>query len=286
MLYVIGFIFGLDFSKKFDTRLRFHRVLNLKNPTTLADKVSYIELHEQLPLASRCTDKYAVRKYITEKGYGDSLVPLAYEGVWSSVEEINFDILPERFVIKATHGCKMNYFVPDKTKLDINDCKKTLRKWLGTSYGKYSIEPHYLSIPHRLYAEEYLEEMSNLIDYKIHCLNGIPRFILVLSERKVDKDKPMQVTVDLFDTSWNVIHEVVRSNLEIPGNGNIPKPKHLAEMLKMAADLASEFKFVRIDLYELNDKIYFGEMTFSPACCVFPSFSERFNRKMGKYLKL
>ena len=277
---------GVDSAKKFDTYFRFHRKLDLKNPKTLADKVTYIELHDQSPLASMCTDKYAVREYVKSKGYGDTLVPLAYDGVWNSVDDINFDSLPNSFVIKATHGCKMNYFVTDKDELDIDDCKNTLRKWLDTTYGKYSLEPHYMSIPHRLYAEKYLGDMSGLIDYKIHCLNGIPRFIIALSDRKVDKDKPMQVTLDLFDTSWNSIPETVSSNSEIPGKGDISKPKLLAEMLKMAADLSADFKFVRVDLYELNDQIYFGEMTFSPACCVFPYFSDKFNQKMGEYLKI
>lgn len=216
-LNVVSKLAGVDVAKKFDTYFRFHRKLNLKNPKTLADKVTYIELHDQSPLASVCTDKYAVREYVKSKGYGNTLVPLAYEGVWNSVDDINFDDLPNSFVIKATHGCKMNYFVPDKRKLDINDCKRSLHKWMGTTYGKYSLEPHYLSILHRLYAEEYLGDMPRMIDYKFHCLNGKPRFILALSDRRVDKDKPMQVTLNLFDTSWNFIPEIVRFNSEIPG---------------------------------------------------------------------
>lgn len=276
-------IAGIDAAKKFDTYLRFHRRLNLKSPTTLADKVSYIELHDQSPLAPMCTDKYAVRDYIAKKGYADTLVPLV-GGVWNSVDEIDFNVLPESFVIKATHGCKMNYIVPDKNQLNVMDCKKTLQKWLDTTYGVYSMEPHYVPIPHRVYAEQYLGDMSGLIDYKIHCLNGIPKFIIAFSDRKVDEDKPMQVTLDLFDIAWNSIHETVRSNSEIPGKGNISRPKYLIEMLEMSADLAADFKFVRVDLYELNDRIYFGEMTFSPACCVFPYFSDKFIIQMGKYL--
>ena len=180
----------------------------------------------------------------------------------------------------------MNYFVPDKTKLDIQNCKSTLRKFLNTTYGKFSLEPHYITIPHRLYAETYLKNMSALIDYKIHCLNGIPQFIIAFSNRKVDGNKPMQVTLDLFDTSWNSIPETVRSNSEIPGKGNISKPKYLTEMLDMASNLAADFKFARVDLYELNDRIYFGEMTFSPACCVFPYLSDKFNCQMGQYLEI
>ena len=276
---------GIDFAKKFDTRLRFHRKLNLKHPTSLADKVSWIELHNQSPLAPRCTDKYAVRDYISQKGYAHTLVPLA-GGVWNSVDEIDFDALPDRFVIKATHGCKMNYIVPDKSKLDVKDCKSTLQKWLNTRYGEYSIEPHYKEIPARLYAEEFLGNMFGLVDYKIHCLNGHPKFILTTHDRVVTGDAPMQVSLDLFDTAWRPIPETVRSKSEIPGNGNVPKPEHLEEMLAMAADLSADFKFVRVDLYELEGKIKFGELTFSPACCVFPYFTEKFLLDMGQFLTI
>lgn len=284
-LQILTKIVGIDVAKKFDTYLRFHRSLNLKNPSTLADKVSYIELHDQSVLTGMCTDKYAVRDYVLQKGYAQTLIPLV-GGVWNNVDEIDFDVLPNSFVIKATHGCKMNYVVPDKKKLDIKDCKKVLQKWLDTKYGVYSMEPHYLKIPHRIYAEAYIGNMSKLIDYKIHCLNGVPKFILTVSNRIIDGDKPMRVTLDLFDTSWNLIQETIPCNFEMPGTGNIPKPQHLDKMLKMAKDLSEDFKFVRVDVYELDGEIKFGELTFSPACCVFPYYTEKFLSDMGKFLTI
>lgn len=283
LLSAVGKTCGLGVAKEFDAYFRFHRKLNLKTPITLADKVSYIELYIQSPLASICTDKFAVREYIMRKGYEHTLIPLV-GGVWNSADEIDFEALPSSFVIKATHGCKMNYIVADKYCLNIEHCKKEIKRWLNTTYGVYSMEPHYASIPHRVYAEKYLGDLSSLVDYKIHCLNGIPRFILAVSDRIADGDRPMQVTLDLFDISWNYIPETVKSNLEIPGKGSVKKPDHLDEMLKMAADLAEGFKFVRVDLYESNDQIFFGELTFSPACCVFPYFSDKFNREMGEKL--
>lgn len=160
ILHAIRIAAGIDAAKKFDARLRYHRKLDLKNPKTLADKVSYIELHEQSPLAPMCTDKYAVRDYVRSKGLGDILIPLAYDGVWDSEDEIDFDSLPQSFVLKATHGCKMNYIVRDKSKLDVEDCKAKMKSWLSTTYGTYSMEPHYEKIPHRLYAETYLENLN------------------------------------------------------------------------------------------------------------------------------
>lgn len=278
-------IFGVDFAKEFDTKFRRHRPLNLKNPTSLADKVSYIELHKQSPLASLCTDKYAVRDYIKEKGLEDILIPVV-GGPWSNVDEIDFDSLPSRFVLKATHGCKMNYIVSDKSKLDIDDCKKALSKWLNTTYGTYSMEPHYLSIPHRIYAEEYLDDVSKLTDYKFHCANGNPLFVLTVSNRKYNGDKGMSLTFDMFDINWKPIEGMIADKKEVPGNGSTPKPKTYDRMLEISKILSKDFDFVRVDLYERNEKVLFGELTFTPDGCIFPNFPQSFLEEMGSKLKI
>ena len=277
--------FGIDKAKKFDAKFRMHRGLNLSNPKSLADKVSYIELHKLSPLASRCTDKYAVREYISQKGYSQSLVPLA-GGPWERVIDVDFDILPNSFVLKATHGCKMNYFVPQKVALNKEECLSEMNRWMNTVYGTYSLEPHYALIPPRIYAEEYLGDMSGLIDYKFHCLNGIPTFVLVMSDRSVDGDKAMKVTIDCYDMEWNHIDAVCGAGSEVPGQGKVQKPKHFDEMIEMAKKLSEDFAFVRVDLYERNDQILFGELTFSPATCVFPYLKEDFLEEMGSKLKI
>lgn len=285
ILALITCIAGIDCAKIFDSQLRFHKKLNLKKPTTLSDKLAYIELHEQSPMASVCTDKFAVRDYVEKKGLGNILVPLV-GGPWNRAEDVDFASLPNSFAIKATHGCKMNYLVPDKTKMDVSKCFKEMLRWLATTYGGYSVEPHYYSIPHRIYAEEFLENSNQLIDYKIHCLNGKPEFILVCSDRKANGDAAMQVTLDLFDLEWNHIPELIPSGAEVAGDGSMVKPEKLAEMLKIAERLAEDFKFVRVDLYELNGKVYFGELTFSPGCCVLPYFTKKFDLEMGQKLKI
>lgn len=274
-------------AKKFDAWFRFGRKLNLDSPKTLADKVSLLSIgeYQNSELVAMCTDKYAVRQYVTDKGLGQILIPLA-GGCWRRVEEINFTELPDRIMLKATHGCKMNYPIPDKRKLDVSDCRAQIQKWLDTTYGTYSMELHYARIQHGVYAEQLLEDGGSLIDYKIHCLNGKPQFILVCSDRKIDGDKRMAVTLDLFDTEWNPIHEVRSSGLERAGTGKIPKPICLKEMLEIAEILSKDFKFVRVDLYEHNGAVLFGELTFTPACGVFPNFSTEFIRKMGDQMKL
>ena len=286
LLKIIILFFGIDNAKKFDSKLRFKKKLNLKNPQNLADKVAYIELHKQSSLASECTDKYAVREYIKNKGLEEILIPLI-GGPWNKVEDIDFSILPEDIVIKATHGCKMNYIINKKENFNELKCKKKMKEWLSVTYGTYSVEPHYLNIPHRLYAEKYLKELEGLIDYKLHCINGEPEFILVCSERKLRKtDKKMMVTLDLFDKEWKPIFEVIPSGLEIPGKGDIKKPTLFEEMKEIARKLSKDFAFVRVDLYQVGEKIYFGELTFSPACCVFPYFTDNFLLEQGKKLKI
>ena len=278
-------IFGIDFAKQFDAYLRFKRKLNLKNPQTLADKVTYLFLHKQTHLMSKCTDKWEVRKYITQKGLSDILIPTV-GGPWNKVKEIDFDKLPNKFILKATHGCKMNYIVEDKSKLDLVNCKKTLQSWLNTTYGTYSLETHYKKISHRIYAEQLLETQKGLMDYKIHCLNGVPQFILVCSDRN-SLGKSMQVTLDLFNTDWQSSNNFLQpSGLEVVGQNKINKPEKLQQMLSIATILSKDFSFVRVDLYEEKEKIYFGELTFSPACGVFPYFKDEFINDMGKRLNI
>lgn len=281
LLSLIEFLMGIDSAKKFDTKLRFHKSINLKNPKTLSEKVTYIELHRQSPLATRCTDKYAVREYVKANGLENILIPCV-GGPWEDVEQIDFDKLSYPCIIKATHGCKMNYILHDRNDLEVEECKRALSKWLKITYGTYSIEPHYKTIPHRSYAEMLIDGIDDLIDYKFHCINGNPEFVLTCSERKSDGDDAMAVTLDLFDMEWKHIPQVISKGKEIAGNGLIEKPKTFEEMTEIAKTLSQGFEFVRVDLYERDGKVLFGEMTFSPACCVFPYFSNDFDRDMGK----
>ena len=279
LLSCITAVAGIDNAKKFDTLFRDHKKLNLKNPQTLSDKVSYIELHEQSPLAASCTDKYAVREYVTNKGLGDILVPI-YGGGYTRFEDINLTELPDSFAIKATHGCKMNYLVPDKEKLDKNKCVAEMSKWLKTTYGTYSMEPHYLEIPHRIYAEEYLADADKLIDYKFHCMNGVPQFVLVCGDRVVT-EMGNSVSRHIFDMNWNHL-----SGLTDETADTVEKPEHFNQMIEIARELSADFKFVRVDLYDINGRVYFGELTFSPTNGVFSHYTQEFLNEMGSKLAI
>ena len=280
LLSFIEYLFGIDLAKKFDTKLRFHKSLDLKNPKTLSEKVTYIELHKQSPLAPSCTDKYEVREFVKSRGLENILIPV-YGESWSDVNQIDFNTLTYPCILKATHGCKMNYVLHDINNIDLQKCKKELSKWLKISYGTYSIEPHYKTIPHRIYAEKFIDGIDDLIDYKFHCINGNPEFVLTCSQRKANGDAAMAVTLDLFDMEWKHIPEIIGSGNEIAGDGLIQKPETFDRMKEIARVLSRGFEFVRVDLYEIDGNILFGEMTFSPACCVFPYFSKEFDIEMG-----
>lgn len=284
LLLIIEKTMGIDYAKKFDAYLRYRRKLNLKQPRTLADKVCYIELHKPSPMAAMCTDKYEVRNYIQSKGFGDILVPLA-GGPWTDPEDIDFSAVSAPCIFKGTHGCKMNYSMTDKASFDAAACKKEMRRWLRTTYGLYSVEPHYKSIPHRIYAEAYLGDQADLIDYKFHCMNGQPVFVLAVRDRKSDGDKKMQEVRELYDIDWTPIPGL-NSTQTRTEDYKIDKPVNYDRMVEIARETSKDFDFVRVDLYNVNGKIYFGELTFSPTGGVFSSYTDDFLLEMGSKLEL
>lgn len=275
MLNASAKVLGVRHTKQLDARIRFGRKLNLRNPVTLADKVSWLELNTDQSVPARLTDKYGVRAFVSQRGLEDILVPLC-GGPWSNAEEIDFEALPQSFVIKATHGCGMNLLVEDKASLDIPAARKKLDQWLHEDYPRACIEPHYRQVPRRLYAEMMLEAAEDIIDYKFHCFDGEPQFILVCSERTDG------LKLSLFDTEWNPLTEYLQ-NTPIP-NPLPAVPNQLTQMLDVARKLAHDFPFVRVDLYAIKNKIYFGEMTFSPAAGVFDYYNDEFIEKWGRKL--
>lgn len=285
---MLGFVetcFGIDFAKKMDVKLRFGTQLDLENPRTLADKVSYISLHTLSDEAVRCTDKWEARSYVTQKGLDNILVPV-YGLPVSEVDQLDFKGFPERFVLKATHGCRMNFICLDKSELNMAQCKKVIQRWLNTTYGTYSVEPHYRNIPHRVYCEAYIGEPGELVDYKIHCLNGEPSFILACKARRTKAGEGSSVAMYLYDLEWNPIDGLQNYRGHGPGVGAISKPGKLVEMLDIARELSEDFDFVRVDLYETGDQIWFGELTFTPANGVFPSYTQKLLETEGKKLKI
>lgn len=278
-------LLGQDRAKVLDARFRFHRKLNLKNPQSLADKVSYLSLHGLPDLAVTCTDKWAVRDYVAGKGLSEHLIPVYGTAVSRSVD-VDFEDLPASFVLKATHGCRMNIVCTDKSKLDIAQCRRTMDHWLSTTYGTYSMEPHYRTIPHRVYCEACLGPVEEMVDYKFHCIHGEPSFILVCSQRDDLEGKGSAVSMQLFDLDWNPIDGLRVYGGHRPGSNTVQKPEKLQRMLEIARTLSADFDFVRVDLYNVKGHIYFGEMTFTPANGIFASYQDWLLEQEGKKLHL
>jgi hypothetical protein len=245
--------------------------LNIKNPKTLDEKSFWLRIHSDLSQWTELADKYKVRDYIKQCGLGHTLVKLY--GVWDKAEDIDFDKLPDKFVLKTNHGFSRVILVPEKKRIDIVNVREQLAKWVNDKYGLVSFEPHYWNIQRKIIAEEYLQDMgsrrlsSSLIDYKFLCLNGEPEMIFVIYDRKkrterVD-DEPGLKTFAV-DINWNLINDVIPECAEKVHSLKIPKPECIREMTEIARILAKPFPMVRVDLYEVNRKVYFGELTFTP----------------------
>ena len=238
-------------------RKRTGKILDLKDPKTFNEKIQWMKLNDSTPLKTQLADKYLVRDWVKEKIGEEYLIPLL--GVWDSFDEIDFDALPNQFVLKANHGSGWNIVVKDKATFNKADAKNKFDKWLRTNYAFVGLEMHYLNIQPRIIAETYLENASgNLHDYKVFCFNGKVESVAYYCERSTG------LKVAFYDTQWNKL-SFINNNWPIKQE-DIPKPACLDELLKIAERLSEGFAHVRVDFYLLNDgSLKFGEMTFTPS---------------------
>ena len=236
-------------------KLRTGKILNLENPKTFSEKIQWIKLYDSTPLKTRLVDKYLVRDWIKKQVGEKYLIPLL--GVWDKFDDINFDKLPDKFVLKANHGSGWNIIVKNKSIFDKADAKRKLDKWLNTNYAFIrGFELDYKNISPKIIAEEFLEnEGKDLYDYKIWCFNGKPEFISLLAERQI------KLKIAVYDLNWNLLP----FRCTFPQYEKlVPKPDNLDEMLNVAKVLCKDFAYVRVDLYRLVDgSLKFGEMTFT-----------------------
>lgn len=232
------------------------RNLDLKNPKRFTEKLQWYKLYHRDPLMTQCADKYGVREYIIGKGYEDILVPLY--GAYEKTEDIDFDKLPNKFVLKTTNGSHTNIFCEDKSKLDVDATKRTLNEWLNKSAERAGREWAYYDIKPRIVCERYLEKDQNndLVDYKFFCFNGEPYCLYVIIERFLEDG----IKLGIFDLDFNQM-TVLRS--DIRGiTTHIEKPKNFDVMVKIARELSRDFPHTRVDLYNVDGSIVFGELTF------------------------
>jgi len=269
--------------------------LNLKDPKDFNEKVQWLKIYSDTSLWTEMADKYRVRNFISQCGLGDTLVKLY--GVWEKAEEIDFNLLPDKFVLKTNNSSGKIILVDDKGELNIKETRKLLNKWVRERHGLMSFEPHYWNIERRIIAEELLENnsgvglSSSLIDYKFWCIHGEPVIIMVLYDRnsmrvgqKGVKEGPHLKAV-AYDTVWKPRPEVLAGPLAHSVPVHIPRPKQFDEMIAICKTLSKPFPQVRVDLYEVNGKVYFGELTFTPGGNL-SYFSPEFFLQMGEKLDL
>ncbi len=251
--------------------------LNLKEPKDLNEKIQYLMLNKYGKRETELADKYKVRNYIKQKGYED-LLPRLY-GTYQKVDDIDYEKLPNQFVLKANNGCGGVIICLDKNKLNIKECNRNLKKALKKNFAKESLEYHYKNIKPLIICEEYINDGTgkNPIDYKINCFDGNAKCILVCS----DRDKDMRLRY--YDLNWNYLDYTAK---ELKSKKEFEKPKNLKEMIKIAEDLSKDFPYVRVDLYNAKGKIYFGELTFTPSAGMIHSMDQNGLNELGKLINL
>ena len=231
---------------------------DLKNPKTLNEKIQWIKLYDRNPLMTLYADKYEVRK-IVEKKVGPHILNELH-GVFESPDEIDFDSLPQSFVLKATHGSGWNIIVRDKSVLEIEKAKKKMEKWLEKNFYMKKREWAYKNIPPRIVCEKYMENKDgSLNDYKFYCFNGNPLFM------QVDFDRYSGHFRAFYDPEWQKLDFFIAKSRKVRHcEKEYKRPDCLTEMVKIARALSSDFTFARVDLYEVDGKTVFGEVTFYP----------------------
>ena len=261
----------------------FHKKPNIDKPQNLIEKIYWLQLYSDTSMWTKCADKYLVREYLHDLGM-DNYLPKLY-GKWESVDEISFDSLPPNYILKTNNGCGTCIIVRDKDK-EYDDIRKQLKQWLIVPYGWSGAQIHYTRIKPCIIAEQLMENSSkdnevsplSLIDYKIWCFNGEPESIFVVYNRNGHYAK-----IALYDTDWNMLdNKMIPTEYKtIDLDTHIERPKCLDEMLIVARKLSAPFKEVRVDLYVVEDKPVFGELTFTTGYGYFTE--EYYNYLGGKF---
>ena len=259
-------------------KARLGKELRLENPVTFNEKLQWLKLNDSRPEYRLMADKAEAKKYVASIIGEEYIVPTI--GVYNSLDEVDFNVLPDRFVLKCTHDSGGLVICEGKASFDTAKAKKTLRHFLARDYFTQWREWQYKDLPHRLIAEEYIEADGGLADYKIHCFNGEPRLILVCRDRFASTG----LTEDFFTETWE--HLDVRRPEHPNSSGRIEKPAQLGEMLRLARELARDIPFVRIDFYIANEKILFSEITLYPASGLTAFVPDSWDRTFGDWLDL
>jgi hypothetical protein len=267
--------------------VRFHRPIRLDPPVDLNEKILYLSLRTDTTKWTELADKYQVRKYVEGCGLSECLVKLY--GYWESADEIDFDKLPNSYILKSIQGAGDPVVVKEKSTFDKEKALKYMRKVYSQRYGGLEAGRHYMRIKPGIIAEELLvndllsSKYSNtIIDYKIWCINGVACYIMTCTNRV----PPHSTELMIYDREWNAHPEFFIYDSNYLESKPIPAPSNMTRMLEVAEKLANPFPIVRVDLYNLGGKIYFGEMTFTSLGGLMNYYTQEFLDKVGSMIDL
>lgn len=261
-------------------RLALKKSLNLENPKTYNEKLQWLKLHDRKPEYTQMVDKCDAKKYVAERIGEEYIIPTY--GVWNSFDEIDFDTLPDSFVLKCTHDCGGMVICKDKSKLDITAAKKKIKKALKRNYYSHGREWPYKNVKPRIIAEKYMEDSATaeLRDYKFFCFGGEPKILFIVSQRQSEND---ETKFDYFDMDFN--HLSLTNGH--PNASVLPsKPQNFELMRELAEKLSAGIPQLRVDFYEVDGKVYFGELTFFNRSGVVTFYPEEWNYTLGEWIKL
>lgn len=257
------------------------KITNFNEPKDLNEKIQWLMFFTDTTFWTLLADKYAVRQYVKNRVGEKYLIPLL--GKWDCAEDIDFDLLPEKFVIKPNNGSYDTIICRNKNNADINEIRNKLAYSLCHKFGYENAEPHYINIPPCIIAEKLLEtdEIGGLKDYKVWCFNGKPHCIFLCANRDNEHHRTDFV---YYDLNWQSHIEYMTDKYK--SSFEYPKPDNLDELLLVASKLSQGLPQVRVDLYNINGKIYFGEMTLSSNFGMMPYYTPNVLLEMGKLVKL
>lgn len=254
--------------------------LNLNDPKWFTEKIQWLKVHHILERYTDYADKHAAKEIAGNIIGFDHIIPLL--GVWESADDVDFDSLPDKFVLKCNHNSGKGMIIcRDKSKLDIKAAREELRAGLAEKFHLMAKEYQYAGIKPLIIAETFMEEpgRSDLTDYKFHCFGGEVKICLVVSDR--NSKHPV---FNYYDADWNLLP--LRASEHAADPNPLPKPEQFDEMVRLATKLCQGFNYVRVDLYLINGKIYFGEFTFTAAGGFDVFLPIEWERKTGDWIKL
>lgn len=262
---------------------KFKKTLNLNNPQDFNEKIQWLKLYNQKKEIIDWVDKVQVKRKLEHLNLEELIIPTY--GVYNEPNEINWDLLPNSFVIKLNNSSGLNIFVNDKKDVNKQGIIQTLNKWKKIKFANYAMEPQYNYIDTKIMIEKLLEYTPPLYDYRFFCFDGQPKFLYVSVDGEINEHgiSDKKTRKNYYDLNFKKLNFLKNDNDELVG---ISKPENFSEMLNYAKELSKDFPFVRVDFFNIDGKIYFGEMTFTPSSGFTSYYNDETLNDLGNMIKL